>query len=231
MIPKILLVDDVKMFLDLQKMFLRLTSARILTAGDGLEALETARREKPSLIFMDLHMPKMGGADCCMKIKADPELKSIPVVMITSEGNADDRELCFRAGCNGFMTKPIDRLPYLEMARRFVPTVDRRDHRIPHSVRVKFRAFGLTLSGETVDISRNGLYVATDHELKAETSLELVFALLEGNEGIIQAKGRVAWFNGRNERKKRSFPVGFGIELTSITEESSRALRDFLENR
>jgi len=229
MIPKILLVDDVAMFLDLQKMFLRLSSARILTARDGVEALQIATRERPSLIFMDLHMPNMGGAECCAKIKADAELKSIPVVMITSEGKEEDRDLCFKSGCDGFMTKPIDRVPYLELARKFLPTIDRRETRIPYRTKVKFRVFGLTLSGEVMDISRNGVYIATDYEVEADTSIDLVFALQEEREAVIQSRGRVAWVNGKREKKKQSFPVGFGVELIAITEESNRILNGFVE--
>ena len=229
MTPKILLVDDVLMFLDLQKMFLRLSSVRILTASDGTEALEIARKERPSLIFMDLHMPNMDGAECCSKIKADPELKTIPVVMITSEGREKDRELCLKAGCDGFMTKPIDRVPYLETARKFLPAVDRRETRVPFQAKVKFRVFGLTLTGEIRDISRNGVYIATDYDVDAETSIDLVFALQKERGAVVQGKGRVAWVNSKKYKKKPAYPDGFGIELTAITEESNMILNDFME--
>jgi CheY-like chemotaxis protein len=229
MTPKILLVDDVAMFLELQKMFLRLSSVRILTANDGVEALQTAKREMPSLIFMDLHMPNMGGAECCARIKEDPQLRSIPVVMITTEGKEEDKALCLKAGCDAFMTKPIDRVLYLEMARKFVPTVDRRETRIPYRGKAKFRVYGLTLSGEILDISARGVYVATDYEVEKETSLELVFAVQEQNCAVIQARGRVAWVNSRNDKRKKAFPAGFGVELIAITEESNRTLQHFVE--
>jgi len=127
------------------------------------------------------------------------------------------------------MTKPIDRLLYLEMARRFVPTVDRRETRIPYRGKVKFRVFGLTLSGEILDISANGVYVATDYEVEMETALELVFSMQEENSAVIQAKGRVAWVNCKNDKNKKSFPSGFGVELIAITEESNRALKNYVE--
>jgi CheY-like chemotaxis protein len=226
--PKILLVDDVAMFLDLQKMFLKLSSVRILTAGDGAEALEIASREHPSLIFMDLHMPKMDGAECCTRLKNDPALRHIPVVMITTDGRDEDRALCVNAGCDGFMTKPIDRVPYLEMARKFLPNVDRRETRFPFRTKVRFRAFGLTLSGETVDVSRNGVFVATGHEISAETNIDLVFSLREEDGAVVQCKGRIAWINSGQEMRKQSYPVGFGVELIAITEDSKRNLTRFI---
>lgn len=229
--PKILLVDDVTMFLELQKMFLKLSSVRILTACDGVEALRIAREEIPSLIFMDMHMPNMGGAECCARIKADPVLRSIPVVMITSEGKEDEKAICFDSGCDGFMTKPIDRVKYLEMARKFLPTVDRRETRLPYRAKVKFRAFGLTLSGEIRDISSHGVYIATDYEVAAGTSIDLVFPMQDETGAAVQGRGRIAWVNSGNERKKQLFPAGFGVELTAVTEESKRLLNDFIEGR
>jgi CheY-like chemotaxis protein len=229
MTPKVLLVDDVEMFLELQKMFLKLSSVHVLTAKDGIEALRIAKKERPALIFLDLHMPNMNGAECCEKIKSDPLLRTIPVVMITTEGKEDDKALCSKAGCDGFMTKPIDRIIYLEMARKFLPAIDRRETRIPYRTKVKFRVFGLTLSGEILDISAHGVYMATDYEVNAETMLELVFAIEEMNGALIQARGRIAWINRKKEKNKLSYPAGFGIELVAATEESNRILKQFVE--
>jgi len=228
MTPKVLLVDDVAMFLELQKMFLKRSSVHILTAKDGVEALKIAKKELPVLIFMDLHMPNMNGVECCALIKADPLLRSIPVVMITTEGKEDDRNICYGAGCDDFMTKPIDRILYLEMARKFVPTIDRRESRVSFRTKVKFRVFGLTLSGEILNISAHGVYVATDYEVDAETMLELVFALPEESGALIQSRGRVAWVNSAKDKKK-NLPAGFGVELIAITEDSNRILKNFIE--
>jgi len=229
MTPKVLLVDDVEMFLELQKMFLKLSSVHVLTAKDGVEALRIAKKELPALIFLDLHMPNMNGVECCAHIKADPLLRAIPVVMITSEGKEDDKALCSKAGCDGFLTKPIDRTTYLQIARKFLPAIDRRDIRIPYRTKGKFRVFGLTLSGDILDISAHGVYVATDYEVNAETMLEIVFAIEEENGALVQARGRIAWINRNNEKKKKSFPAGFGVELVAITEESNRVLKHFVE--
>jgi len=229
MTPKVLLVDDVEMFLELQKMFLKLSSVHVLTAKDGVEALRIAKKERPSLIFLDLHMPNMNGVECCAQIKADPMLRAIPVVMITSEGKEDDKALCSKAGCDGFLTKPIDRTMYLRIARKFLPAIDRRDSRIPFRTKVKFKVFGLTLSGDILDISAHGVYVSTDYEVDAETTLEIVFAIEEENGALVQGKGRIAWINRKNEKKKKSFPAGFGVELVALSEESNLILKHYVE--
>jgi CheY-like chemotaxis protein len=231
MIPKILLVDDVTMFLELQKTFLKLSSVHILTAKDGVEALDAIKKERPSLVFMDLHMPNMDGAECCSRLKSDPEFKSVPIVMITSEGKDEDREICFRSGCDDFLTKPLDRVLFLETARKYLPAIDRRDPRIPCREKAKFKAFGVTLSGEILDISANGAYLAAEYEVEVGTVLEVAFSLSDEHRSMIKARGRVAWLNSRKSRKNQKVPVGFGVEFIALTEESRKALHRFVAGR
>jgi uncharacterized protein (TIGR02266 family) len=227
MISKILLVDDVNMFLNLQESYLKLSSVHVLTAKDGVEALKMVKKERPSLVFMDLHMPNMDGAECCMRLKADAEFKSLPVVMITSEGRGEDREVCLKAGCDDFLTKPLDRIRYLETARKYLPAIDRRDTRIPFREKVKFKAFGITLSAEILDLSLNGIFIAADCEVALGTVLEVVFQLPENGQ-LIQSRGRVAWLNSSRVWKKTKLPVGFGVEFIAMAEESREALQLFM---
>jgi len=189
MIPKVLLVDDVTMFLELQKMFLKLSSVHVLTARNGIEAIE---------------------------------------VMLTSEGKIGDQALCYKSGCNGFLTKPLDRLQYLETARKYLPAIDRRDPRVPCRTKVKFRAYGVTLSGEAMNISTNGIFVVADYDFEVGTVLDLVFALPDETRAQIQTKGRVAWLNSAKGRLKDGLPGGFGVEFVAITEESRESLRQYV---
>jgi CheY-like chemotaxis protein len=223
----ILLVDDVNMFLELQKGFLKHTSARVLTAKDGAEALQTIRNERPRLVFMDLHMPNMSGAECCEKVKSDPHLRGIPVVLITSVGKEEDRLACYQAKCDDFLTKPIDRNLFLEKARLYLPDLDRREQRIPCRGTAKFKLYGISLSGEVYNLSRSGCYIAADYDVELGATVELVFAIPGGNSVVIQAKCRVAWVNN-NRKNKQDVPAGFGVEFIAITEESRIALDRFI---
>lgn len=225
---KVLLVDDVNMFLELMKGFLKLSSVHVLTASDGAKALEIARREVPALVFMDLHMPNMGGDECCARIKADPALKSIPVVMLTADGKEEDRALCIKSGCDDYLTKPIDRNLFLDKARHFIPSVDRRDKRVPCVAKVKFRVFGITLSGDVVNMSEHGIYVAATCAVELGTTMDLVFALPDGKGSVVQTKGRIAWVNSGSKRLKGSLPEGFGVEFVAMTEESTVAVHAFM---
>lgn len=229
MSQKVLIVDDVSMFIELEKDYLQLSAVRILTARDGQEALTICREELPDLVFMDLHMPVMNGADACIAIKKDKRLKATAVVLITSEGKDADRRICLEAGCDQFLTKPLDRHVFLEAARRLLPTIDRRDRRISCRFNVKYRAFGLTLSGFVANLSKHGLYLGSDFAVEQDATIDLIFALPEPYGSIIQTKGRVAWLNTKEVRLKPSLPLGFGVEFVGLPDQAAQALGRFIE--
>jgi len=181
---KVLLVDDAAMFLEIQKDFLKMSSISVLCAKDGLEALEKTRILRPDLLVMDLHMPRMTGAECCAAIKADPALSSIPVIMATSAGKDDDHEICRKAGCDGLLTKPFDRGLFLDAIRRFIPELDRRDARIPFTSAIRFQAFRVAMTGTILDLSARGIFVASEYDLDVGTEIVLTFALAEANGSL-----------------------------------------------
>jgi CheY-like chemotaxis protein len=108
---KILLVDDDPVFVDATKMVLE-SKYRVITAHDGDEGLEKARKLKPDLILLDIIMPTKDGFHVCKQLKKDPELASIPVVMLTSFGqHKGETNIPVDAGleleAEGYLEKPI----------------------------------------------------------------------------------------------------------------------------
>jgi two-component system cell cycle response regulator DivK len=79
-----------------------------IEAESGEEAVEKARSERPDLILMDVELKGMDGLTATGRIKADPALRSIPVVALTAYAMAGDRERALRAGCDGYLAKPVD---------------------------------------------------------------------------------------------------------------------------
>ncbi|MBW2689859.1 MAG: response regulator, partial [Deltaproteobacteria bacterium] len=121
----ILLVDDSKFFLELEKQFLRNTPATILTTTSGEEALLLAQEHRPSLVFMDMDMPDMDGLECCRTFKNDPELRQIPVILIGAKDSANDESNALGVGADTYLSKPLDRRLFLGAGHSFLVSIDR----------------------------------------------------------------------------------------------------------
>jgi CheY-like chemotaxis protein len=85
---------------------------RLVLAGDGEEALELARREKPDLLLLDSQLPRMNGYQVCHTLKSDPSLKDITIIMLG--GLDQERQEATEAGADGYLTKPLSRIEWLQ---------------------------------------------------------------------------------------------------------------------
>jgi two-component system cell cycle response regulator DivK len=92
----------------------------VIVAGDGAEGLAQAMDGRPDLILMDFGMPVMDGWETTRRIKADPALRHIPIIAITSHAMVGDEEKARQAGCDDYMAKPIDEDELLTKIRRFI---------------------------------------------------------------------------------------------------------------
>lgn len=104
---KILVVDDEPFILKSLTFVLRKEGFHVESATNGLEALEIIRKEKPSLVFLDIMMPKMNGLEVCQWIRQDPQLRDIHVIILTAKGQEADREKGLQIGADEYMTKPF----------------------------------------------------------------------------------------------------------------------------
>ena len=106
-IAKVLLVDDVKLFLEFERSFFEHTGCTILTAQTADEAIESAQSENPHIILLDYEMPGKRGDEICRILKGDDRTKHIPILMVTTFGDDEVRQKCLDAGATGFVAKPI----------------------------------------------------------------------------------------------------------------------------
>lgn len=81
---------------------------RVVEAESGMEGLAAARTEQPTLILVDINMPAMDGLEVTARLRAMPELGSVPIVALTANVMKGDRERTLAAGCSGYIQKPID---------------------------------------------------------------------------------------------------------------------------
>lgn len=90
------------------KMQLEANGFKVLTAKDGQEGLDKARKENPDLIILDLMLPRIDGYKVCRMLKFDEKYKKIPVIIYTARAQEADEKLGYEVGADAYMTKPFD---------------------------------------------------------------------------------------------------------------------------
>ena len=116
---KILVVDDTEWNRDLVVQLLE-DEYEVLEAVDGEEAVKKADQERPDLILMDLGMPVMDGWEATRRIKANNDLKHIPIIAVTSHAMVGDEIQAREAGCDDYVAKPIDEEELMRKIKKFL---------------------------------------------------------------------------------------------------------------
>ncbi|MBF0498883.1 MAG: response regulator [Candidatus Riflebacteria bacterium] len=104
---KVLAADDEPHILRVVKDKLANAGFNVVTATDGAEALDTARRERPDIILLDVMMPKMNGFEVCRALRAEAEFSKIPILLLTARGQEIDKKMGLDAGATEYITKPF----------------------------------------------------------------------------------------------------------------------------
>jgi two-component system alkaline phosphatase synthesis response regulator PhoP len=105
---KILIVDDEVDALTALKVALESDGYNVIEALDGFEGISKAKSETPDVILLDIMMPGMDGFEVCRRLKSDPQLSSIPVIMLTAKGEVDDKVEGLEMGADDYVTKPFN---------------------------------------------------------------------------------------------------------------------------
>lgn len=123
MAARVLIVDDDREMVELIQLFLANAGYETLTATSGEAALETAFREKPDLILLDIMMPKIDGWEVFRSIKNDPDTKSIPIAFITARTQNIDKMIGLSVmKADGYITKPFSKKDLLEKVAQILRT-------------------------------------------------------------------------------------------------------------
>jgi CheY-like chemotaxis protein len=118
---RVLVVEDEKDNMDLFCQILEYHGCRVLKAEDGREAINMTQSEVPDLILMDLSLPALDGWEATRTIKAIPHLAEIPIVALTAHAMVGDRERALQAGCDGYISKPIEVTRFFDKLLNYLP--------------------------------------------------------------------------------------------------------------
>lgn len=111
--PTILLVEDTEDNRQMMRRLLEMSGYKVVEALNGREAIEAAFRVRPQIILMDLSLPFIDGLAATRQIRSNADMDEVPIVAVSAHDSADFHHEALEAGCNAYITKPID-YPQLE---------------------------------------------------------------------------------------------------------------------
>ncbi|MCL1469587.1 response regulator [Argonema antarcticum] len=123
MTKKVLIVDDephIRVLMEQTLEELEEEGVELLMAENGEKALETIKREKPQLVFLDVMMPKMSGFEVCSAVKKDLGMRDVYIIMLTAKGQEFDKQKGNDVGADLYMTKPFDPDEVLEKSKEIL---------------------------------------------------------------------------------------------------------------
>lgn len=218
---RILLVDDVRLFRHLEATVLGGYGYDTEEASSGAEALQKIRANPPDLALVDINMPGMDGLEVCRRIKGDPALRAVPVIMISSSNRQEDIRRAVEAGCDEYLTKPLDDTALLRKVEILLGRVGkRRFSRIPTSLQVSFENFKGIFFEYIHDVSRSGVFIEMDDPLPVGTRLRLSFSLPPPHGHPVMVFGRVV----RTARPTADRPGGMGVNFICLDEQSAKVI-------
>jgi len=122
MSKRILVIEDQEDNRQIVRDLMTASGYELIEATTGEEGLEAASRERPDLILMDIQLPGIDGYEVTRRIKADPKLRQIPIIAVTSYALSGDDKKAFAAGCDGYVTKPYSPRLLLAKIREYLPS-------------------------------------------------------------------------------------------------------------
>lgn len=214
---KILLVDDVELFLELEKSFLAELGYEVLMARSGEEALNKIASEAPDLVLLDMYMTGIDGDEVCRRLRSDERWHKLPIIMVTAAGKDEQIKSCLESGCDDYVTKPINKNVLLEKVQRQLGKVrSRMAPRVPVALNVQIQSGDRSLEACARDISKNGIYVKSRNTLDSGAAVELYLSLPDGRK--IAVLGKV-------KRVQQGAEEGMGIYFVHPESEGVKALQ------
>ncbi len=217
----ILLVDDVKLFIELEKSFLEDAGHQVVTASSGEEAMGLLDETDPALMLVDLYMQGIDGGELCRRLRNTPRWKNLPIIIVTSAGKDEEVRKCLDAGCDDYITKPIQKNVLVEKVQRLLGAVRARTaQRKQVCLKVHVRSEKEAFEATARDLSRNGIFVSCDTRMPPGTHVKLT---------LILEQGRKLTVLGKVKRLKDGPDGGMGIYFIRPEEQGQKVLDDLLK--
>jgi CheY-like chemotaxis protein len=220
---KVLLVDDLKTFIEKERTILNRSDIKIFTATSSEEALAVHRKEKVDLIIADLDMPGISGDKLCTIIRNDEDLNHVSFILVCG-GSESDLQRVARCKADVHVTKPIRPLQFLESVSGLLDMPERKSYRVLLRATVNGKFGNEPFFCSSQDISATGLLLETDKALEKGDVMTCSF-FLPGAERIITDTEvmRVV--------KSGEGTLRYGVRYVGLQPASKTAIESFIEKR
>jgi len=218
----VLIADDLKLFLEIEKSYLQRGGFEVLTAMSGEEAVSLAQKRQPSLILLDLEMPNMDGAAACVEMRRHPALAATPIIIMSATGTPQNRERCLKAGCTEFVAKPQKPDELLGIVARILSMRKRESTRITVVFNVTGKDATRQVIGQAKDLSETGLLMVTTAPITVGAVLQIEF-FLPGTRSQIKAKGKVVRASQAADGSHDA-----GVQFTDLSPDDRALILDYV---
>lgn len=220
--PHILVVDDNPTNRDILETRLRASGYEVIQARDGEEALAVARERLPDLLLLDIMMPKLDGIEVCRRLKSDPTLPFMPIILVTARSDTKDVVAGLDAGADEYLTKPIDQKALVARVAAVLRVKALHDKKQPAAAAKKPGAIDLFISYSRTDrdrianlaalLQRAGWSVWWDTEIKAGAAFDRMI-----EQAITDAKAViVAWSKNSVDSDWVRAEAAYGLEKNKL---------------
>jgi len=220
---KILLVDDVKVFIEFERSLFERAGCVVVSAATGTEALRIAQEQRPHAVLLDYEMPGMKGDEVCRRIRDDASTRHIPVLIVTSHPTAEVESRCRRAGCTDFISKPVTGRELMQRVVRLlaIPYRVGLRTRVRMEVKVDGTDESVSVLGYSRDISEGGMMIETPEPVAEGRTVRLSFSL-PGSDA--QGAARAVVIRSAPSHGRGAFSVALKfVEADTATREAIRA--------
>jgi len=220
----VLIADDLKFFLEIEKSYLKRGGFDVLTAESGRRAVDLAREHRPNLILLDLEMPKMDGAQACQEMRKEASLAATPIIIMSASSRPETRDRCLKAGCTEFVAKPEKPDELLSMVARILSVRQRGAARLTVVFDVSGQKGASQVVGRVTNLSASGLLLETAQEVGEDARLDLQF-YLPTTRYAVKTKGEVT----RVARTKDG-AYQLGVRFTDLSQADQEQILDFVSS-